>query len=43
MKKQKKKQKAGPKEEPLLIEGNWKDAVKRSFEKKKPAGGWPKT
>ena len=24
------------------IEGNWEDAVQKSFQKKKPAGGWPK-
>jgi hypothetical protein len=39
----KKKQKPGPKEERLQIQGDWKDAVKRSFQKKKPIEGWPKT
>ena len=32
----------GPKAETLKIEGNWKDAVKKSLTKKKPPGGWPK-
>jgi len=32
----------GPKPDLLKIEGDWKDAVKKSFEKKKPAEGWPK-
>jgi hypothetical protein len=35
--------KPGPKAETLKIEGDWKDAIKRSLEKKKPLGGWPKT
>jgi hypothetical protein len=39
--KQKSKQKRGPKEERLVIEGDWKEAVRRSFEKKKPSDGWP--
>ncbi len=41
--KKKKKQKGtpGPKPETLKIEGNWKDAVKLSFQKQKPASGWP--
>jgi hypothetical protein len=34
--------KRGPKEERLKINGNWTDAVKLSFTKKKPKGGWPK-
>jgi hypothetical protein len=38
----KKQQKLGPKEERLVIQGNWKKAVKRSFQKKKPVGGWSK-
>jgi hypothetical protein len=29
----------GPKEERLVIQENWKDAVKRSFAKKKPSEG----
>jgi hypothetical protein len=32
----------GPKPDMLKIDGNWQDAVKKSFAKKKPAGGWPK-
>lgn len=34
--------KPGPKPDTLKIEGNWRDAVKTSFQKKKPASGWPK-
>jgi hypothetical protein len=44
-KKTKSKKKAasrGPKPETLRLEGNWKDAVKKSLAKKKPAEGWPK-
>jgi hypothetical protein len=26
----------------LKLLGNWKDAIKKSLEKKKPAEGWPK-
>jgi len=32
----------GPKPDLLKIKGNWKAAVKTSFDKKKPANGWPK-
>ena len=32
----------GPKPDTLKIKRNWKDAVKRSLQKKKPAEGWPK-
>jgi len=39
----KKKQSPGPKPEVLRIEGiKWKDAIKESFRKEKPAEGWPK-
>jgi hypothetical protein len=31
-----------PKPVTLKIDGNWEDAVKKSLQKKKPAGGWPK-
>jgi len=32
----------GPKPEVLRIEGmNWKEAVKKAFQKEKPASGWP--
>jgi hypothetical protein len=34
--------KRGPKPDMLKIEGDWKDAVKKSLAKKKPAEGWPK-
>jgi hypothetical protein len=37
------KAKTGPKPELFKIEGmTWKEAVKKSLTKKKPAGGWPK-
>jgi hypothetical protein len=32
----------GPKPDTLKIEGNWKDAVKKSLTTKRPADGWPK-
>jgi hypothetical protein len=32
----------GPKPEVLKIKGNWETAVSKSFQKKKPAEGWPK-
>jgi hypothetical protein len=32
----------GPKPDVLKLKGNWKDAVKKSLQKKKPAEGWPK-
>jgi hypothetical protein len=32
----------GPKPGVLKIKGNWKAAVKKSLQKKKPAEGWPK-
>jgi hypothetical protein len=35
------KQKTGPKELRLKITVPWEDAVKASFKKKKPKGGWP--
>jgi hypothetical protein len=34
--------KPGPKPEVIKIEGDWEQAVKKSFAKKKPKGGWPK-
>jgi len=40
--KKKAKEKTGPKPDHLKIEGNWQVAVKKSFQKKKPAVGWPK-
>jgi hypothetical protein len=37
------KVKTGPKPELYKIEGmGWEDAVKKSLQKKKPTGGWPK-
>jgi hypothetical protein len=33
----------GPKADTLKLHGNWKDAIKKSLEKKKPADGWPKS
>jgi hypothetical protein len=33
--------KRGPKPDVLKLEGNWKDAVKKSLSKKKPPEGWP--
>jgi hypothetical protein len=32
----------GPKPDVLKIKGDWKKAVKKSLEKKKPPSGWPK-
>ncbi len=32
----------GPAPDVLKIEGNWKDAVTKVLQVKKPAGGWPK-
>jgi hypothetical protein len=34
--------KRGPPPVVLKIEGDWKDAVKKSLAKKKPVTGWPK-
>jgi hypothetical protein len=34
--------KRGPKPDTLRIEGDWRDAIKKSLNKKKPPGGWPK-
>jgi len=36
------KQKSGPKPELLKIDGDWRDAIKKSLTKKRPAEGWPK-
>jgi hypothetical protein len=33
--------KRGPEPERLKIEGDWKEAIKKSFQKKRPANGWP--
>ena len=37
-----KKATPGPKPDVLKLKGNWKDAVRKSLQKKKPAVGWPK-
>jgi hypothetical protein len=37
----KKKATPGPKAERLKLKGNWRDLVKKSLSKKKPAEGWP--
>jgi len=36
------KSKRGPKPEVLKLNGDWKDAIKRAFQKKRPKQGWPK-
>jgi hypothetical protein len=38
----KKSQQRGPKADRLKLHGNWKDAMKQSLAKQKPATGWPK-
>jgi hypothetical protein len=42
MKRQPKPKKRGPEPEVLKLDGNWKDAIKKSLQKKKPKEGWPK-
>jgi hypothetical protein len=34
--------KRGPEPARLKLNGNWQEAIKKSFQKKIPAGGWPK-
>jgi hypothetical protein len=34
--------KRGTKPEMLKLNGSWQAAIKKSFQKKRPAGGWPK-
>lgn len=41
MAKKKPQPKPGPVPEVLKLDGNWKDAMRKSLEKKKPADGWP--
>jgi hypothetical protein len=36
------RKKPGPEPDRLKIEGNWKEAMKQSLQKKRPAKGWPK-
>jgi hypothetical protein len=38
----KKKQTPGPKPEIVKIEGDWRTAIKKSLQVKKPTNGWPK-
>jgi hypothetical protein len=38
----KKREAPGPKPEVLKIEGNWRHAIKKTLDKKKPPNGWPK-
>jgi hypothetical protein len=40
--KTKKKEKHGHRPEFVRINGDWRDSVKISLAKKKPANGWPK-
>lgn len=35
-------QKRGPKPDILKIEGDWRNAMKKALEKKRPEKGWPK-
>jgi hypothetical protein len=37
-----KKATPGPKADRLKLSGNWKDLVKKSLSRKKPAESWPK-
>jgi hypothetical protein len=41
-KKKPQKKKPGPKPDILKIEGDWKEAIKKSLQKKPPPEGWPK-
>jgi hypothetical protein len=43
MKDKPRKKKTGPPPERLTLGVEWKAAVKKSFEKKKPVKGWPKS
>jgi hypothetical protein len=40
--KPKKATKRGPKPDTLKLEGNWRNAVKKSLTKEKPVDGWPR-
>ncbi len=40
--KRKRQKPPGPEPERLIIEGDWKDAVKKALHKTPPAEGWPK-
>jgi len=37
-----KRRNPGPKPEVLVIEGDWKNAMRKLISKKRPVGGWPK-
>ena len=37
----KKAAKRGPKPDVLKLEGDWRDLMKQSLQKKKPKDGWP--
>lgn len=41
-KSKKKPAKRGPKADILKLEGDWRELMKKSLQKKKPAEGWPK-
>jgi len=41
-KKKSSKKPRGPEPDRLKLEGDWKNAVKKSLAKKKPTEGWPK-
>jgi hypothetical protein len=38
----KKRVQPGPKPDLLKIDEDWREAIKKSLKKKKPADGWPK-
>lgn len=42
MKKKTQKKTPGPKPEVVKIEGDWREAIKKSLSVKRPANGWPK-
>jgi hypothetical protein len=41
-KKQARQKKRGPEAETLRLNGDWRELIKKSFQKKRPANGWPK-
>ena len=41
-KRKKKRETPGPKPDALKLDGDWKEAVRKSLSRKKPADGWPK-
>jgi hypothetical protein len=43
MKKKAKPKKRGPKEERLKVKGDWKEAMKKALQQKRPSSGWPKS